>query len=48
VCECAARCGSIEMLEWLAAVCDNNIIYTIQVMTAACVSGQIETVQFLF
>eukprot|EP00953_Heterococcus_sp_UTEX-ZZ885_P002661 1956-Heterococcus_DN1.PRE.1 len=48
VCESAARCGSTEMLEWLATVCDDNIVHTIQVMTAACVSGQIQTVQHLF
>jgi hypothetical protein len=36
-----------RILKWLAAVCDDNIVHTKGVMTAACGSGQLQTVQYL-
>jgi hypothetical protein len=47
VSERAASSGSVEILKWLAAVCDDNIVHTKGVMTAACGSGQLQTVQYL-
>jgi hypothetical protein len=47
VSECAAISGSANILQWLAEVCGDTVVYTKEVMVAACANGRIQTVQYL-
>jgi hypothetical protein len=47
VSERAASSGSVHILKWLAGVCDDKVVHTKEVMTAACANGHIHTVEYL-